>query len=130
MWQKLAGLALAGACGTLLRYGLAGVAQRATDSGFPWGTLVVNAAGCFLAGAFWSYAQDRANVSGEMRTIVLVGFLGAFTTFSAFMLETSGLMRDAQWTPALGNALLQNVVGVSSFKQQNVLDVRGYEGRH
>ena len=112
MWQKLLGLAIAGACGTLLRYGLAGVAQRASDSEFPWGTVVVNVVGCFFAGAFWAYAQDRVNISGEMRAVVLVGFLGAFTTFSAFMLETGGLLRDAQWTAALVNALLQNVIGV------------------
>ncbi len=112
MWQKLLGLAIAGACGTLLRYGLAGVAQRTSQSEFPWGTAVVNVAGCFLAGAFWAYAQERINISGEIRAIVLVGFFGAFTTFSAFMLETSGLLRDGQWMPALGNLLLQNVVGV------------------
>ena len=112
MWQKLLGLAIAGACGTLLRYGLAGVAQRASDSDFPWGTAVVNVAGCFLAGAIWSFAQDRVGISGEARAVVLVGFLGAFTTFSAFMLETANLMRDGQWTSALGNALFQNVIGV------------------
>ena len=112
MWQKLLGLAIAGACGTLLRYVLAGVAQRASGSEFPWGTAAVNVAGCFLAGAFWAYAQERINISGEMRTILLVGFLGAFTTFSAFMLETSALLRDAQWMSALGNLLFQNIVGV------------------
>lgn len=112
MWQKLLGLAIAGAGGTLLRYGLTGVAQRIVDSEFPWGTAAVNVTGCFLAGAFWSYAQHRVNISGEMRIIVLIGFLGAFTTFSTFMLETGGLLRDAQWASAFGNALLQNVLGV------------------
>ncbi len=112
MWQKLSLLAVAGACGTLLRYGLAGVVQRVSGSEFPWGTLVVNMIGCFLAGAFWSLAQNRVNISGEMRTIVLIGFLGAFTTFSAFMLETGHLLRDAQWISGLGNVLFQNVIGV------------------
>lgn len=56
----------AGACGTLLRYGLAGVPQRASDGEFPWGTAAVNAAGYFLAGVFWSYTQNRVNISGEM----------------------------------------------------------------
>mgnify|MGYP006301934923 CR=1 FL=1 len=111
MGWKLLGLAIAGACGTLLRYGLAGVAQRATDSGFPFGTAVVNLAGCFLAGLFWSYAQDRVSISAEMRTMILIGFLGAFTTFSAFMLETSSLLRDAQWIWAVGNVLVQTVIG-------------------
>ena len=47
-----------------------------------------------------------------MRAIVLIGFMGAFTTFSTFMLETSELLRDAQWGWAVGNIVIQNVVGL------------------
>jgi CrcB protein len=112
MWWTLIWLALAGACGTLLRYGLAGVAQRASNSQFPWGTLAVNVLGCFLAGAFWSFAEDRVRIGGQARTVVLIGFMGAFTTFSAYMLECGGLLRDSQWGWALGNLLLQNVLGI------------------
>ncbi|HRU04489.1 MAG TPA: CrcB family protein [Candidatus Brocadiia bacterium] len=112
MWQKYFGLAIAGACGTLLRYALAGVAQRASGSDLPCGTAVVNLAGCFLAGAFWAYAQGRLSISGEMRTIILVGFFGAFTTFSSFMLETNALLRDAEWIAAFGNLSFQNILGL------------------
>ncbi|MBN1346128.1 MAG: CrcB family protein [Phycisphaerae bacterium] len=112
MFQKLVWLGLAGAAGALSRYGLAGVAQRLGGGAFPVGTLVVNIAGCFLAGVFWTFAEDRVSVSGETRTIILVGFMGAFTTFSTYLLETSALMRDAEWAKALGNMALQNVVGL------------------
>jgi len=115
MIQKLFWLALAGALGTLARYGVAGTAQRVFGGEFPWGTLAANLVGCFLAGLFWSVAESRLSISGQMRTIVLMGFMGAFTTFSAFMLETSELLRDAQWSWALGNIALQNILGLILF---------------
>ena len=115
MVQKLFWLAVAGALGTLTRYGLAGAVQRAFDGKFPWGTVSVNLVGCFLAGTFWSLAESRLSISGQMRAVVLMGFMGAFTTFSAFTLETGQLLRDAQWSWALGNVALQNVCGIILF---------------
>jgi CrcB protein len=115
MFQKLFWLALAGAMGTLTRYGLAGAVQRAFGGEFPWGTLAANLVGCFFAGMFWSLAESRLSISGQMRTIVLMGFMGAFTTFSAFMLETGELLRDAQWFWAVGNVALQNGFGILLF---------------
>jgi CrcB protein len=115
MLQKLLLLAVAGALGTLARYGIAGTAQRAFGGEFPWGTLAANLIGCFCAGMFWSLAESRLSISGQTRTIVLMGFMGAFTTFSAFMLETGELLRDAQWSWALGNVAAQNVCGLVLF---------------
>jgi len=115
MWQKLLLLGAAGAAGTLARYGLAGVAQRLSDSEFPWGTLAVNVLGCFVTGAFWALAEDRLSISSQTRAVILIGFMGAFTTFSAYVLETGGLLRDAEWTWALGNVVLNNVLGVALF---------------
>lgn len=104
-------LVLAGAAGTLCRYGLAGFVQSGLGARFPWGTLVVNVAGCLLAGLLFGLFESRWALSGEARTIVFIGFLGAFTTFSGFMLETSELARDAQWLGAVGNLVLQNGLG-------------------
>lgn len=115
MLQKLFWLATAGALGTLARYGVAGTAQRVFGGDFPWGTLAANMVGCFLAGLFWSMAENRLSISGQMRVVVLMGFMGAFTTFSAFVLETSELLRDTQWSWALGNIALQNVLGLVLF---------------
>ena len=115
MLQKLLLLAAAGALGTLARYGLAGAVQRSFVGEFPWGTMAANMTGCFLAGMFWSIAESRLSISGEMRAIVLIGFMGAFTTFSAFVLETSGLLRDAQWSWAIANVAIQNVCGLALF---------------
>lgn len=110
--QKLALIALAGALGTLSRYFLGGALQRLYGGSFPLGTFAVNMAGTFLFGLIWSLAEDRLVISGEARAIVLVGFMGAFTTFSSFMFETGELMRDSQWALAFGNIALQNITGI------------------
>ena len=115
MIQKLAWLSLAGALGTLARYGLAGFVQRIDGSSFPWGTVDVNLIGCFIAGWLYVMFENRWTVSGETRTIVLVGFMGAFTTFSAMILETGVLLRSTDWMYAAGNIALQNVVGFISL---------------
>ncbi len=115
MGWKLFAIALAGAMGTLTRYGLSGWAQRMVAGEFPWGTLAVNLVGSLLAGVFWGMAEKRISFSVEMRTIVLVGFMGGFTTFSAFMLETTELMRTSQWGWVAGNLVLQNVGGLACF---------------
>jgi len=111
MTQKLVWLALAGALGTLARYGLAGFVHRINGVSFPWGTLAVNLAGCFFAGLLWSMFENRWPVSGETRTLLLVGFMGAFTTFSALILETGELLRSAEWVHAAANLTLHNGLG-------------------
>jgi CrcB protein len=111
MFYKIAFLALAGAAGTLLRYGLAGVVQRIQGTSFPWGTLLVNLSGCFLAGLFWALFESKWPVSPETRTVIMVGFMGAFTTFSAFILESGELMRSAEWMSTFANLAAQNVFG-------------------
>lgn len=111
MIQKLLWLALAGALGTVSRYGLAGFVHKFGGASFPWGTFVVNVTGCFVAGLLWALFENRWPVSGEMRVIVLVGFMGAFTTFSAFILETGELVRSAEWMRAAANMIFQNGLG-------------------
>ncbi len=112
--QKLALLAVAGSLGTLARYGLGGVVPRIFGTSFPWGTYVINALGCLAFGFVWALGE-RTVLSGEMRIIILIGFMGAFTTFSSFAFETGSMIRDGQWLLALGNILLQNVSGLIMF---------------
>ena len=115
MLSKLALLALAGALGTLSRYGLAGLVQRLAGPYFPWGTLAVNVIGCFLAGMLWALFRHRLPVTPETRTVILVGFMGAFTTFSAYILETGELMRAHEWAYAMAYFSLQNGVGIAAL---------------
>jgi len=112
---KLLWLAAAGAAGTLSRYGLGGLVQRLHPSTYPWGTLAVNALGCFLFGVVWTLAEERLLISGETRVVVLVGFMGAFTTFSSYAFETGAMLRDAEWLLAAGNLLAHNVLGLTLF---------------
>ena len=112
MWEKLAWLAAAVAVGTLARYWFGGFVQWLCGENFPWGTLAVNALGCFLFGLVWTLAEDRLVISGQTRFVILTGFMGAFTTFSTFAFETSERLRDSQWWPAAGNLIAQNALGI------------------
>jgi CrcB protein len=104
-------MAIAGAVGTLSRYGLATLLYKLTGGAFPYGTLAVNALGCFLFGLVWAMSGGKE----EVRLIVLVGFMGAFTTFSTFAAETGEMMKNAEWAKAGANIVAQNVLGVALF---------------
>jgi CrcB protein len=113
MTQRMLLIAVAGAMGTLARYGLGGLVQGVfVGRGLPWGTLFVNVLGCFLFGLVWTLADERVIISEESRVIILGGFMGAFTTFSTFIFETGGFAREAQWVLATGNILVQTLVGL------------------
>lgn len=115
MIQKVLLIAVAGAIGTLARYSLIGLVQRVNTTTFPWGTVAVNVLGCFLAGLVFTLFENRWPVSAETRIVILVGFLGAFTTFSTLILESSGLGRSSDWLYALGNVLLQTGLGFGAL---------------
>lgn len=112
MWQKLAWIAVAGALGTLSRYALSGWVQRLCGERFPWETWVVNGVGCFLFGIIWALAEERLVLSGEIRFIVLTGFMAAFTTFSTFAFEVSRFLEDSEWFLAAAHLIGQNSLGL------------------
>jgi CrcB protein len=110
--QKVLLIGLAGLVGTLGRYALSGVVARRYGETFPAGTLVVNIVGCFLAGFLFYAMQERLNLNPTLRAVVMIGFLGGFTTFSAFGLQTFTLLRDGKlWFAAL-NMIGSNVLGL------------------
>ena len=110
--QKILWLAAAGALGTVARAGLTTLVQRGLGLKFPWGTLSVNVLGCFLFGLVWAITEGRARISPEVRFVVLVGFMGAFTTFSSYAFDTGMLAQDSRMSAAIGNVVLQNAVGI------------------
>lgn len=111
MLQHLILLAIAGAIGSLARFGLSGLVQKYNGVSFPWGTVVVNIAGCFLAGVIWTLFESKWAVSNETKAVVLIGFLGAFTTFSTLILETTQLANSSAWLHAAMNITLQTGLG-------------------
>jgi fluoride exporter len=88
-------LAIGGALGTLARYGAGWLAGGWEGDGFPWATFVINVVGSFMLGAVIAFA-DRSIISPELRTVLGVGFCGAFTTFSTFSVEALALMQAGQ----------------------------------
>lgn len=110
--QKTIFIALAGLVGTLVRYWLAGFVARQYGETFPWGTLTVNLVGSFLAGAMYYLAQERFLMSPTLRTIIFIGLLGGFTTFSSYGLQTFTLLRDGQIGLATLNVAVSNVLGL------------------
>ena len=110
--QKTIFIALAGLAGTLIRYWLAGFVTRQYGENFPWGTLIVNLIGSFLAGALYHLAEERLLIPPTLRTVILIGLIGGFTTFSSYGLQTFTLLRDGQIGLATLNVAVSNVLGL------------------
>lgn len=110
MLTRLALLGLAGAAGTVARYAMhVGVVARIGHPAL--GTFVVNTSGCFLLGLFWSMLRQRDLLAGDLRLVLLTGFLGAFTTFSALLFDSAKLARDVSPTMAALNVAGQLAAG-------------------
>ncbi|MBW3567312.1 MAG: fluoride efflux transporter CrcB [Proteobacteria bacterium] len=98
---NLAAVAGGGALGALMRYGVGVV--LAGRGGFPWATLSVNVIGSLLFGFLAIWLTERMPLAVELRAFVLIGVLGAFTTFSAFSWETLMLLQQGETTRAAMN---------------------------
>lgn len=109
--QKYLYIAAGGAAGTLCRYIVSGAAQRMFDTSFPAGTFTVNMLGCLLFGLITGTFEDRLGLPPEMRLMILTGFMGAFTTFSTYMFETTTLVKTGQWPLAALNVGGQAALG-------------------
>ena len=102
---------LAGAAGTLMRYGCVRLFNH-WFPGFPWGTLTVNMIGAFLAGFCFIFCRCRFMQYEAYFPVLFIGFLGAFTTFSTYTLESIRFLADVQYGRFAVNILLQNAGGL------------------
>jgi fluoride exporter len=105
-------IGFAGFVGTLARYWLSGVVARRYGETFPYGTFAVNALGCLLAGFLFYLMYDRFLTSPTSRSVIFIGLLGGFTTFSSYGLQTLTLLRDGEIFLALLNIGLSNIAGL------------------
>ncbi len=105
MLQTLA-IAAGGAVGAVLRFWVSIGVHAAIGRGFPYGTLSVNILGSFGIGALSVLFLERLAVGPEIRSLVLIGLLGSFTTFSTFSLETINLLQGGRFSAAAANVLL------------------------
>ncbi len=115
--HNLLSIAAGGALGAVSRYivsrTVSSAGFRSTAGIFPWGTFAVNMTGCFLIG-FLSILSEKTEMDPRLRSFLGVGFIGAFTTFSTFSLETLNLMRDGEFMLAFTNAGLSLVLGLAA----------------
>ena len=89
---------LGGAIGSMLRYAVQKIFQAQSPAAFPTGTLLVNIADCFLIGILWGMVRRSLTWNEEMKLLLMTGFCGGFTTFSAFTLEGIGLLKENKTT--------------------------------
>lgn len=109
-------IGIGGFLGAVSRYAVALWIGQRWGKIFPLGTFVVNISGCFLIGLLMTLFSDRYVVSPQWRLLLVVGFLGAYTTFSTFEFETGTLLKDSEWLFAALNVLLSVTVGFVALK--------------
>jgi CrcB protein len=106
-------IAFGGAAGSVLRYLVGGGAQRIMGVAFPVGTFLVNVTGCFLIGVLSQHYMN-AQTHQEMRAALITGFCGGYTTFSAFSLETAGLVQGGEYAKAAFYVALSVMLSVAA----------------
>jgi len=104
-------IAIGGAAGAVMRYLISGWAYNLLGAGFPWGTFIVNMLGSFLIGFLWQLFE-YIPISPNMRSLIFIGGLGAFTTFSTFAFETLNLFRSGEPEIGMINILATDLFGI------------------
>jgi len=108
-------IGLGGFAGAISRYLVDGFVTERTAGAFPWGTLAVNLSGSFVLGLLFAMTAERAILPADIRGPVMIGFIGAYTTFSTFMLESWVLIENGSYASAvanLGGSVLLGLVAV------------------
>lgn len=113
MLRTMFAVAAGGACGALLRFWVTQGVHALLGRGFPLGTLVVNVTGSVAMGALYVAFSERHDLAPEWRVALAVGFLGAFTTFSTFSMDTLLLIHQGDHFKAGMNVLLSVVLCLS-----------------
>ena len=103
---------IGGFFGAAARYLVDGFVSERSGGAFPWGTLVINLSGSFVLGLLFALTIERAALPADIRAPVMIGFIGAYTTFSTWMLESWRLIEDGALLAAVGNIAGSVVLGV------------------
>jgi fluoride exporter len=114
-------IGIGGFVGAVSRYGLSLWIGQRWGRTFPLGTFVINVSGSFLIGLLMTVMAERFTVNPQWRLLLVVGFLGAYTTFSTFEYETGALLKDSEWAFAMLNIILSVVVGFIALKFGEVI---------
>lgn len=103
-------ISLGAILGANARWVISRYAARILGPVFPYGTLVINVSGSFVVGFFMIWATERVLLDPRWRLLVIVGFCGAFTTFSSFAFETIAYFEQGQWLLMSANFLSNNIL--------------------
>lgn len=114
--EKWLYLIAGGVTGTMARYALSGLVYHRTGTVFPWGTLAVNLAGCFIIGFLDVIFERKLLIVHNYRILLMTGFCGAFTTLSSVMLETSDLLKQDKYVFAIVYIILTAAAGFAVFR--------------
>ena len=112
----IAYLTLGSVAGGLARHLLGGAVGVAMGPSFPFGTFAVNILGCFLIGFFSALTGEKFSLDPNAKLFLMTGFCGAFTTFSAFMLDTDNLLKDGEILKVFLNIFLSLILGFTAFR--------------
>jgi CrcB protein len=108
-------IGIGGSIGAILRYLISGYVQHLTKSvGFPYGTLFVNVFGCFIIGILFHLSDAHGVFSSQSRSLIFIGILGSFTTFSTFGNETMNLFHESENLLAYANIVVHIVLGLGA----------------
>lgn len=114
-------IGIGGFIGAVARYMIAVWIGERWSHNFPLGTFIINITGSFLIGLLMVLFTERYLVNPQWRLFLVVGFLGAYTTFSTFEFETGALLKDSEWLFAMLNVVLSVVVGFIALKLGEVI---------
>jgi crcB protein len=103
---------IGGFAGSMARYGVSLLVQKAYSQPFPLATFIINIVGCFVIGLLYGVAQKNSTIGGDMWLIAATGFCGGFTTFSAFALENNILFSKQQNGVALAYTIASVMIGI------------------
>ena len=114
--KNLIQIILGGAVGTVARYFVAGGVHKVLGHTFPYGTLTVNLIGCALLGVIVSVAESKFHLRPEIQALLVIGFCGAFTTFSTFILDISHLVKAGDGLRAFTYLMMSVAIGFVAFR--------------
>lgn len=105
---------IGGAAGAIARFAMTRYAIGRFGDAFPWGTLAINLLGAFAIGLILTWLTERSIAAPEVRLVLIVGFLGGYTTFSSYTFEAVAMAQRGNWFGMVSYVFGSNVIGLAA----------------